>query len=422
MGITGLMYSGLTGLTATGRSIAVTGDNIANLNTIGYRGSRAIFEDVLNRSIVGVGELGGGSRVAQIEKLFHQGAIVPSPRPEDMAIDGRGFFAVRGVHNGVMDTYFTRAGRFDVDLDGYLAAGNLRVQGYPANGSGIGTQLGDLRIERAVSPRATQQITMEVTFDGSQLQGPAVPFDVNNPEETSVRSQEVTLYDSRGTPISGTVYFTRTNQDTWEWNMLADGGEVVGGTAGTPTIIASGGIEFDTDGNFVQQTGPANTVDFVGATAGQTIALDFSRSSNAALSGANDPDATNVVAFDQDGYGPGDYLNLSVQEDGTLIGYYDNGQEVTVGRIALANFANQAGLARQGGSLFTATAASGEPAIGFAGTGGRGGLRDSSLEQSNVDLSEEFVRLITDQRGYQAQSRTITTADELLSETVNLKR
>ena len=426
MGITGMMYTGLSGLTATGRSIGVTGDNIANLNTIGYRGSRAIFEEVLNRAILGVGEVGGGSRIAQIEKLFHQGPIVSSPKGEDMAISGRGFFAVKGVHNGVQGTYYTRAGRFNLDNQGFLATfDGLRLQGYPIVDGETSSRLGELQLLRSIPPRATSSANMEINFDGYPLDPAAptpVPFDPANPEDTSDFTQGTVLYDSRGTPREVTVYFTRTAQDTWEWNMAASSSDVATPGPNPITIIASGSLNFDTNGVLQAPSTATATVDFTNATPGQVIDFDFANSTNTALSSSPDVSNSTVRNLSQDGFQSGSYVGLEVREDGSLVGKYDNDQQVTVGRLALADFSNQTGLNRVGGTYFTPSETSGEAVIGFAGSGGRGTLRGNALEQSNVELSEEFVKLITDQRGYQAQSRTITTADELLSETVNLKR
>ncbi len=425
MGISGMMYTGLSGLTSTARSINVTGDNIANLNTVGYRGSRAIFEDVLNQSILGVGDLGGGTRIAQIEKLFHQGPIVDSPKAEDIAISGRGFFVVNGAHSGVEGTYYTRAGRFQLDSQGYLSTGTgLRVQGYPANGGTISSRLGDLRIDRSIEPRITSSIDLEINFDGYPLEG-ATPaaFDVANPGDTSALSQDIVIYDSKGTPRQVTIYFSRSTDDEWTWNMTAPSSEITGATSPPErTVIANGSLTFDSAGVLVTETGSSHTVDFDGAAAGQALDIRFGASTNTSLSLDGSADNSTVKRISQDGYQAGNYVGMQVNEDGTIIGTYYNGQEVTVGRLALADFGNQNALRRVGGAFFTPSPDSGDPVVGFPRSGRRGTLRGNALEQSNVDLSEEFVKLITDQRGYQAQSRTITTADELLSETVNLKR
>ena len=424
MGITGMMYVGLSGLTSTSRSISVTSDNIANLNTVGFRGSRAIFSDILNRSVLGVGELGGGARISQIEKLFHQGPIVQSNKPEDIAISGRGFFVVDGDFNGVDGTYFTRAGRFELDKQGFLSTSSgLRVQGYAALNGTIGSVLSDLRLDRSIEPRTTQTMNLEVNFDGFPL-GAATPapFDPANPGDSSEFSQDTVIYDSLGTPRQVTMYFNRVDQDTWQWNMMSPSSDIVGGGADPLTVISSGSLDFDTQGQLVNETVNLDTIDFADAAPGQQIAFSFAGSTNTALSREPGSDNSVINIMSQDGYQAGNYIGMQVLEDGTLVGKYDNGQQIRVGRLALADFANQSGLSRVGGSFFLPSPESGEAVVGFAGAGGRGILQGNALEQSNVDLSEEFVRLITDQRGYQAQSRTITTADQLLAETVNLKQ
>lgn len=426
MGISGLMWTGLAGLNSSSLSISTTGDNISNMNTIGFRGSRAEFTDVLNRTIMGVGELGGGSRASTIETLFHQGPIVASSRSSDMAINGNGFFVLKGNLNGMDGSYYTRAGSFKLDEGGYLSnSDGLRVQGYMASATGIpSTTLGDMRMNKVIPPNPTHDVSMEVNFDGNP-NGTiiAAGFDVANAETSSSFSQSMEIFDSTGAKRQATMYFTRTANDTWSYNLVADGGDLDGGTAGTPTIITNGTLAFNTDGELQTHTVATNTVDFENTTPGQELVFNFEGSTNHALtSTADDSDESNINVLNQDGYSAGNYVDMEVEPDGTVNGRYDNGEELVIGRVALADFVAQTGLERVGSTMFKSTQDSGDALIGFAGSGGRGAIRGSSLEQSNVDLSEEFVKLITDQRAYQATSRTITTADELLTETVNLKR
>lgn len=430
MSITGTMYRGLSGLNASGASIQVTGDNIANVNTVGHRASRAQFEDVLNRSIMGVGQLGGGVRMAKIEKMFHQGAIVDSPRSSDMAINGRGFFVLRGNHNGVEGSYYSRAGQFKLDDNGLLSnMQGLRVQGYSADANGvISTQLGDLQLDQNIPPNPTSEISMEIAFDGNP-QGALVPggFVLGTPASTTFQ-QELTVYDSMGTAHQVQMHFTRIDQTNWEWNMVGNGAEMDPQVAGQ-VVLDSGTVVFNTDGTLNTSTQTGSAMDFLGATANQTVAFDFtgsgqsSRSTGPTVVGAvPPPNQTDVIGITNNGYSSGSFVDIGLEADGTIVGRYDNGRSLTIGRMALADFRSEDGLESVGGTMFTANFKSGDALIGFAGTGGRGMIRGNALEQSNVDLSNEFVRMITDQRAYQATAKTITTADELLVETVNLKR
>jgi flagellar hook protein FlgE len=425
MSITGTMYRGLSGLNASSSSIEVTGDNIANVNTIGHRASRAQFEDVLNRSIMGVGELGGGVRMAKIEKLFNQGSIVDSPRSTDMAINGRGFFVVRGNNNGVDGTYYTRAGQFNINEDGYLAnQQNLRVQGYMADPNGvISTQLTDMQLDQSIPPNMTTDIGMTISFDGNTSVPASLPFDINDMADTTTFEQSTTIYDSAGAGHQVSIHFTRTADDTWTWNAVANGAELNPPVAG-PVVIDSGGITFDpATNNIATTTGGSTPINFLGATAGQVVAFDFTGSTETTRSRiGSTTNESDVIGVSNNGYAGGSFIDVGLEPDGTIIGRYDNGRSLTIGRMALADFRNQNGLESVGGTMFGTTAQSGDALIGNAGSGGRGMISGNALEQSNVDLSNEFVRLITDQRAYQATSKIVTTADELLVETVNLKR
>lgn len=428
MALSNALYSGLSGLSANSQSIAVTSDNISNSNTVGFRGSRTAFEDLLSRSIVGVGELGAGARVGRIEKLFSQGAIIGSGRASDMAISGRGFFVVNGRAGGVDGNFFTRAGNFDFDRDGFLVnPQGLRLQGYMAGPTGtLSSELSDLPIGQAqLEPNPTTRVDLGLNLD-SRDDVAIQTFDITDPAGTSAFSNTIQVFDSLGTARNVTIYYSRTGPTSWDWNAVVDGGDLTGGTAGTPQVAASGSLTFTTDGELDTETVTTNTFNFANATQNQVIDFDFGDS---LTTDGGDGSGSNAFATDfsirrndQDGYSSGNFAQMRVNNDGFIEATYSNGETRTVARVAMADFQSEQGLQRMGSSLFQATDASGEALIGFANTGGRGTLSGSSLEQSNVDISNEFVRLINDQRAFQAATRTITTADELLAETINLKR
>ncbi|NJK88187.1 MAG: flagellar hook protein FlgE [Myxococcales bacterium] len=433
MSLSTTLYAGLSGLSATSQSISVTSDNIANVNTVGFRASRSQFEDLLSRSIVGVGDLGNGTHLARIEKLFSQGAIIGSARSTDLAINGRGFFVLNGTHNGLTGNFYTRAGLFSSDRDGYLTNGDgMRVQGFTADSNGnIGSTLGDIRVAESISaPQATSRVDLRLILNSAD-DVPVIPggFDVTDPDNSSNWSNSVTVYDSLGAAHTVKIHYTRTGPNDWEWNAVVDGGELTGGTAGTPQIIASGTVGFTSDGRLDTETRAATPggINFVNATANQIIDFDFGSSlttdggTGEGSTGFADQDFS-VSSIDQDGYQTGLFQDLQVDQHGVVVASYTNGQRVTLARVALADFRSPEGLMRTGNTMFRETTVSGEAFIGYANTGGRGEIRGGALEMSNVDLSTEFVRLINDQRAFQAASRTITTADELLAETINIKR
>jgi len=430
MSLANTLYAGLSGLSATSRSIAVTSDNIANVNTVGFRGSRSAFEDLLSRSIVGVGDLGSGVRLAKIEKLFTQGNIIGSARSTDLAINGRGFFVLNGTHNGQTGNFFSRAGMFSADADGFLTnSDGMRVQGFAARTDGTtSSTLSDIQVAEPISaPQATGNVDLRLNLNASNDTA-VQTFDITDPAGTSTFSNTVIVHDSLGGEHQVTVYYSRSGPHDWEWNAVVDGSSLAGGTPDTPTLLARGTLGFTTNGQLdteVRDTslGPIN---FVNATADQQIEFDFGDSIT--TEGGEGEGTTafaeefSVSSLSQDGFRTGEFVDLEVDRDGVVVASYTNGERITLARVALADFRSPEGLAREGNTLFRETRESGDAFIGFANSGGRGEIAGGALEQSNVDLSTEFVRLINDQRAFQAATRTITTADELMAETINIKR
>ncbi|MCC6620525.1 MAG: flagellar hook protein FlgE [Deltaproteobacteria bacterium] len=422
MSIFSSLYIGMSGMRSHEGAIGVIGNNIANLNTIGFKASRAVFADMLSQSVLGtagMSQQGLGAAVAAVQRLVGQGALLGTNVTTDIAINGDGLFI---VENPTGERLYTRNGQFQVDQEGYLTTvEGFRMQGYPADGTGaIATSLGALRIGDATAPpQATTSVEMTVNLDaGAPITG---PFDPNDPAGTSSFSTTVTVYDSRGTAHSLEVYFSQTATGQWEWNAVAPLGELDGSTDTTPTIVASGTMTFGTDGTLASSTQTQTTVTFFGADQ-QDLVFDFG-APGAAGEGSTSFGSASALSFvEQDGFGPGTLAFIEIEQDGDVMGTFSNGQERVLGQVALARFQAPAELNALGQNLFSETIGSGEPAIGQPGTGGRGALHAGSLEQSNVDLTNEFTQLILAQRGFQAASRTITTADEMLVETVNLKR
>jgi flagellar hook protein FlgE len=432
MSILSSMYSAAAGLGAHGDAIGVVGDNIANVNTIGFKASRGRFEDVLGSTVAG-GALGNtpgqGSRLAGIEQMFKQGALLGTGVATDLAIQGNGFFIVRGTFQGVDGTFYTRAGQFHLDANGQLVnPQGLMVQGYAADALGnIGSALTDLVIPptASVPPRATTRADIAANLDAAATIPPA--FDPANPTATSNFSTSTTVYDSLGESHNVDIYFRQSAAGTWEWHALVDGGELAGGTPGTATEIANGNLTFTTDGRLDTEVVNVSTADFVGATPGQSVAFDFGDSittdGGTGMQGSTGyASPFNVTSLNQDGYASGALAGITVAENGTITGTFTNGERRTLAQVAMARFRNEEGLLRAGAGLYVDSQASGQALIGAAGSGGRGSIASGSLEQSTVDLAQEFVNLIAYQRGFQANSRTVKTADEMLTELVNMTR
>jgi flagellar hook protein FlgE len=420
------LFSGSSGLGAHGDAISVVGDNIANTSTTGFRASRAGFEDVLGGTAPNGQRFGSGVRLASVDTMFGQGAIQNTGRPLDLALRGGGFFVVKGQHNGVDGSYYTRDGRFSIDNNGRLVnSQGLAVQGYLIDPTGaVSTQLGDMQIGGTSPPNPTTQMNMSVNLDATST--PPAAWNIANAAGTSSFSTSTTVYDSLGNGHRVDVYFRAQGGGAWEWHAVVDGGELAGGTAGTPTEIASGALTFTTSGALQSQTTTMSSASFVGAQPNQAISFSFGdpiASGGTGMAGSTQfAGASTVKAQSQNGYSAGELLEVLVDQDGTITGRFSNGNSRAIAQVAVASFAAEEGLARAGAQLFMVTRDSGEALVGVAGTGGRGAISGGALEGSNVDLGSELVTLIAYQRAFQANARTVSTADEMLQEISNLKR
>jgi flagellar hook protein FlgE len=423
---------GVSGLRANSDALSVTGDNIANVNTVGFKRSRGVFQDILGRaagnSILGR-EAGAGVRLAGVEHMWSQGALVNTENATDLAISGEGFFVVEGQVQGTSGRSYTRAGQFHINESGELInPAGLRLQGHMAQPNGtMGSAVENIVVStNAIPATPTSAVTMAANLDAN---APIVApnFDPLDPTGTSNFSTDVTTFDSLGNAHAVTVFFHKSASNAWDWHAMVDGGELTGGTAGLPTENASGTLTFTTDGELDTETPGASSWDFVNATAAQAIAFDFGTSITtdlgSGLDGTTQFAATSsTTGLTQDGFAAGSVDGISIAQDGTVVGTFTNGQQRNLGQVVIATFANINGLERGSAGLWTESRDSGAALIGVAETGGRGSIVAGSLEQSNVDLGNEFVNLISYQRGFQANSRIITTADEMYGELVNIKR
>ena len=416
MSIIGSMNTGASGLRAESDALSAVSDNIANVSTYGFKRERAVFEDILGHSVMGasaIAESGSGSRVSRIEQMWTQGALVTTGSPTDLALSGDGTFIVHGSVNGEDGQFYTRNGQFTVDGNGYLVTSDgMRLQGYTADATGrIGTQLGDLHVDGITLPaQPTTTVTLHANLDATPPTTPMPAWDPANPSATSNYSTSTRIVDSLGRSHDATIYFRNGGGGNWDWHVMVDGGELSGGTAGTPTECASGALTFGTDGSLQTATTATDSFSFVGATANQNVAFDFGTPASAGGTGfggtTQEAQASSVSSLSQDGFGGGQVAGIQISQDGTVTGV----------------FANDTGLARTGQNMWAETKDSGQPLVGTAGTGGRGSVVSGSLESSNVDLGTEFVDLIAYQRGFSANSKVITTADEMYQELVALKR
>jgi flagellar hook protein FlgE len=414
MAISSSLYSGISGLNTNGNAMSVIGNNIANTNTIGFKSSRAVFSDLLSGSVNGSGgasQVGRGTGLSTVDNIFGQGTFESTESNTDLAIEGEGLFVLREPSGNA--SYYSRAGAFRFDGDGFLVnPEGYRVQGkgFDANGNLSAGDPSDIlvNINSALPARMTGDMTLSTNLDAN---APviAAAFDVTDPTTYNYASS-TTIFDSLGNTHILSTYFTKTADNVWDWNVVDENNNTVADSGTLPNST----ITFDTSG---QQTGGGTAtisgLNWGAATSVQDVDLNFDTTQY-----AND---SQVLSQDQDGYGPGSLMKISIGNDGTVTANYSNGERLKVSRIVLAKFANFGGLVKEGQNMFSATDAAGPPRVGMPGPE-LGSLFTNALEQSTVDLAAEFVKMITTQRGFQANSRVITTTDEMLGELINLKR
>lgn len=418
------LYTATTGMDANSTQLSVIGDNIANMNTVGFKKGTVAFGDVLSQSITnvaGTAQVGRGVFVQEVAPLMTQGAFETTENALDLAIDGDGFFAVSD--NGAQ--YYTRAGNFAVNRDGFITnPDDLRLQGYLADAAGnITGTTGDLQLTATQNPaRMTGLASVSVNLDASApvqtdpftLDGdgngtPNDPLNYNS-------STTLTVYDSQGGSHQVTLYYCKTAANIWDVHDVyedpANPGQLIEATAGNPQTLT-----FDESGVLTSSVSAGSPVfDFGGGvTAAQSINFDHTGTMQYASNFA-------VLALDQDGYSSGALKNLIISDDGVMTGNFTNGQTRLIGQVAMAKFIAPTELVKLGRNLYGESFDSGQPIVSAPGTSGLGRVASNTLELSNVDLAVEFVKMISAQRGFQANSRIITTTDELMQEVVNLKR
>jgi flagellar hook protein FlgE len=395
------LFSGISGLRAHQEMMDVTGNNIANVNTAGYKSSQTVFQDTLNQMLKAPaspqGKVQGGTNPAQvglgvqlagISTNFTQGSAQATGRSTDLMITGDGFFTVKSGD----ESLYTRSGSFSFDADGSLVTNEgARVQGWQAAANGtIASNTTPTDLALPITTLLAPVKTTSVTFAGN------LPSDA---AEGTVITPSLTVYDGSGNASELKLTLTKgATSDTW----------AVQASDGT-TDFDGGDVTFAADGT----TPDPATLTFPSA-AGD-IAVNLAGLTNYA-------GTTTVAPQSQDGSAMGSLQGFSITKDGKLVGSFTNGLKKPLGQIALASFNNTQGLEKAGGSTFRTTVNSGIAQLGTPGGGGRGDIQGGTLEMSNVDLATEFTNLIIAQRGFQANSKVISTSDDLLNDLVNLKR
>ena len=452
MGILSSLFTGVSGLNANGNALSVVGNNIANLSTVGFKSSRSVFADLISSSLGGAGgaiQTGLGVALNGVQGNFSQGSLSTTSNALDLAVDGNGFFVLRDTAGAA---FYSRAGQFHLNAQNQIVdPSGFLLQGFQVNTSGLITA----SISGVTLPTTTAPPNPTSTVDiGANLnsQSATGAFSLADPAGTSRFSSSITVYDSVGNSHLLTSYFTKTAANTWTYNVVGSTNEIVTGNYHASNVnatlglvrLASGTLTFNTSGALDTESvatsydsgtagGTAGgavgqaQIDFVGATADQAISFNFGTS--VTTDGGNGMNmttqfgaASGLVQQAQNGFGAGALQTFSVETNGMINGRFSNGQVRPLAQLALARFPDPLGLVRTGKNTFAESGTSGQPLVGAATSAGLGRVLSNTLELSNVDLGESFIEMIAAQRGFQANSRVITTSDEVLQELVNLKR
>lgn len=396
----------ISGLRASAQELNVIGNNIANANTTGFKQSRAEFADVYAVTSTGItaNTAGAGVRTTRIAQQFTQGNIGFTDNGLDLAINGQGFFVVDDSGSRL----YTRAGAFAVDREGFIVnAQNQRLISYAADGNGnITAATGPMRIDLSdLAPQATTSVRAAFNLDASAAV-PALAFDVND-ASTYNSATSVTVYDSLGNAHLATMYFVKTGDNTWETRSFINGDAVGGAQA----------MEFSSTGALITPAGGTLTLPAYtppGGAGPLNLTLDYS-----AATQYGSPFGVNALV--QDGFTTGRISGLDIDGEGIIFARFTNGQSRVQGQVALANFANPQGLQPVGDTAWAETFASGSVLMGAPGSSNLGLLQSGALEESNVELSEQLVKMIIAQRGFQANAEVISTADSITQTVINIR-
>jgi len=397
----------LSGLNAASKDLEVISNNIANNATTGFKASRVEFSDVYSASRQN--SAGQGVTIANISQDHTAGSITDTGKKLDLSISGQGFF--RTHKDGEVN--YTRNGIFSLDRSGFIVnSAEEQLTGYETTANGaLSPTLGPLQVEADDIP-PNQTTTLEFGINLDATMEVLVPFDVNDPETYNF-STGTTIYDSLGNPNILTMYFHKDTPNTWSMFSYVDGNEI--SQAGGDELV------FDTDGNIASINGAVSSVHdmpaFLPITGAGTMDVDFDLTNLTQYSGN-----FGVNHILQDGFPNGRLNDLDIDEDGSILGRYSNGQTQLLGQVTLTNFRNVDGLEQTIGTAWKETFASGSALTGKPGSASLGTIRGGSLEESNVEITEELVSMISAQRSFQANAQVITTSDTINQTVINMRR
>lgn len=394
----------LSGLIASQDQLQSVSNNLANLDTVGYKDETVSFSDVFAQSSLTNAsndpiQTGLGVKPSQTSSDFTDGTASATNVASNMALSGNGFFVTQAKDG---TRAYTRAGDFTANTSGQLTtpSGEL-VMGYPAQNGVISTsgllQPIQIGIGSVTPATATSNFQLSTNLSATAAVGTTVP-------------STTPVYDSLGTEHVLTVNFTKTATNTWSYSVDVPTAD----TGATSTQVATGNLTFDSSGNLTSPTGSVAVTIPSFADGAASMTMNWSLKDDAGNSSVTQTSlASSTSATTQDGKASGTLTTYSVSTDGTVEGTYSNGQTSALGQVVVATFANTQGLLRTGNNDYQVTAGSGAPEVGIAGTGGRGNITGGSVEASNVDVAAEFAKMIVAQQAYQANAKTVTTLNEI---------
>lgn len=404
----------LSGLAASSDSLNVIANNLANLNTDGYKAQTLNFSDVFNavQGTAGNGDpiqAGNGVQVASTTSNFANGTANSTGVASNVALQGNGFFVVENANSQMS---YTRAGDFTVNSSGQLCTpGGELVMGYPAVKGVVSTS----------SALAPINVAQAATFPASPTTSFQMSTNLNSAAATGTTfNSPITVYDSLGTAQTLTGNYTKTGTNSWSYSIALPA-SATGGT-GSATTLASGNLTFDSNGNLVSPAGSVTGINVTGLADGAApMNLTWNLTDSAGSPTLTQQNAASATTTsNQNGYGVGVLSGYSVLPDGTVQGQFSNDQTLALGQIAVANFANVQGLQQTGGNNYQATFGSGAAIVGLAGSGGNGTMTGGAVEESNVNLSAEFANMIVAQQGYEANAKVLTTMNQVSQSTIQM--
>jgi flagellar hook protein FlgE len=405
----------LSGINAAMADLNATANNIANVNTTGFKRSRAEFANLFAVTPYGLAQnaIGAGVRVAAVAQQFAQGDINFTDNNLDMAISGTGFFTLSRAGQ----TVYSRAGQFGVDKDGFVVdPEGDKLQAFPPNASAVGTtatsfdtgRLGNLQLQTTDSaPNASTKLSVGINLPAADTAPTVTPFDPANSQSYN-RTTSMTTYDSLGVAHTTSFYYVQSGTpNTWNMYTYVDGASL----SGPDSLVynSSGALTTPAGGTLAL---PAYTPP--GGAAPMNMTVDLSKSTQFSSE-------FSVNSLTQDGYAPGQLSGISVGNDGVVTANYTNGQSIALGQVALTNFSNPQGLQQLGDNAWAETYTSGQPLRGTAGTSAFGQIQSGALEASNVDLTSQLVNMITAQRDFQANAQVISTSDQITQTIINIR-